>query len=541
MRRSILIVMLDVMVLSVLALTAGQRAGGSRNIPVPLYRWSSMIEEGLRKEQAFIDEVKRLEEQLSQASELAKKALDQADKARNTAGREREGGQEMQERMHSMQLEAERARFATDAAKRDAVLAQQGAELARRQMQEAENRRIAAEQATKKAARKAEEFGERTATAETAVRQAEKIALLAEKEAALAKSEGQRYQFMAQTAETALETIEAQAEDVSAQVQKLQMQLAARDEKMTELQVAEATAQERARTVVQERARLITQGEQATEKVVELSGKVAELEVRKEDAEKTVLVLEEEQRLAEEERQKSIWIRRDEALRRMSISYTEYNSRDQKNFVTRRELVMPLVQVGRAVLVPADFRKLGLGRSFFWGLSDTVTQVKGTVQSVQGSASTRSLESIIMPGKEPQICFIRFSGAMEGALKSISMETLKEQRIKKALLFSSSEMNEHGRVEVIPVIGSDYLSVRRSSGKRPKVGDYLLTDRGEFIGVMVTSKQCYVTPQVLTRTPEPIVIPIMDDKRDGLYFKEFIGTLNRARNRMDEHLKRRKF
>lgn len=76
-------------------------------------------------------------------------------------------------------------------------------------------------------------------------------------------------------------------------------------------------------------------------------------------------------------------------------------------------------------------------------------------------------------------------------------------------------MNGHGRVEISPVIGSNYLTIRRSSGKRPKVGDYLLTDRGGFIGVMATSRQCYVMPQALSRTPEPLVIPIMDRKRDA--------------------------
>jgi len=534
MRRSILIVMIDVMVLSVLALTAGNRTGGKQNIPIPLYRWSAMIEEGLRNEEAFRDEVKRLEAQLASASELAKRALEQADKARDTVGLEREGSKEMQARVHAMELTAEKARAAAALAKREAELAQQTAAEARRQAVEAERRRSDAEQVAEVARQKALESREQTAVAKLA---AEK----ALNEAALARSEGERLQIIAKTAETARKQALQETITADAQIQQLKTQLAQREEKMTELQVLEAAASSRATAIAQERERLVAQGEQATEKVAKLSGQVAELEVRKETAEETVAQLEEEQKLAKEELKKSVWVRREESLRSLNISYTEYNSRDDRSFVTSRELVMPLVQVGRAILMPADFRKLGLGRSFFRGLSDSVTQVEGAVTSVTDESTPLPLESIVVPGLEPQVCFVRFTGSSEGALRSVSMEALKEQRLKTALLFSPGKMNDNGRVEISPVIGSDYLSVRRTSGKKPKVGDYLLTDRGEFIGLMVTGDECYVTPQVLSREPAPVIIPISSDKPRGLYYEEFIDSLNRARERMDEHLKNRRF
>ncbi len=534
MRRSILIVMLDVMVLSVLALTAGQRAGGERNIPIPLYRWSSMIEEGLRKEQAFLDEVQRLEEQLARAAELAKKALEQADKARDTAGREREDSKELQARVHAMELAAEKARAEAALAAREAELAQQTAAEARRQAEASERRRAEAELVAEAARLKAEESVGQTAAA----RLAEEKAL---KEAALARSERERLQMAAQGANEALQEARQEAAVAHTQVKSLQTQLAEREGRLTELKVSEAAARERATVITQERERLVAQGEQATEMVVELSGQVAALEVRKETAEKTVAQLEEEQKLAEEELQKSVWVRREESLRSLNISFTEYNSRDDRSFVTSRELVMPLVQVGRAVLVPADFRKLGLGRSFFGGLSDSVTHVEGTVSSITEDAVPLPLESIVVPGPEPQVCFVRFAGAMDGALNSISMEALKEQRLQNALLFSPGKMNDHSRVEISPLIGRDYLTVRRSSGKKPKVGDYLLTERGEFIGLMVTGDECYVTPQALSRDPAPVLIPIASRARDGLYFEAFIKSLNLARDRMDEHLKNRRF
>jgi hypothetical protein len=486
MRRSILIVMIDVMVLSVLALSAGKRTGGGeRNIPVPLYRWSTVIEEGLRKEQSYQDEVKRLEEQLARTSELAEQVLAQAEQARETAGRERSSSQEMQARLHEMELAAAKARAAAQLAEREAQAAQQTAAEARRQAEEAAQRRAAAERAAEEARGKA------SATA--------------------------------------------------ARMDQLQTELAGRNDRLAELQASAAAAKERALALEQERGRLAEQNEHFASRVASLSGEVAALEVQKQDAEQTVEEFEKAKQMAEAERKKSIWVRRDESLRRLNISYTEYNSQNDRNFVTRRELVMPLVQVGRTVLVPADFRKLGLARSFFGGLSDTVTQVDGTVSSLTGSFNALPLESIVVPGPEPQICLVRFSGALEGALQSITMETLKERRIKEALLFSPDEVNEHGRVEISPIIGSDYLNVRYASGKKPNVGDYLLTDRGEFIGIMVTKEECYVMPEVLSRTPAPISIPIASRSQDGVYFNEFINSLNRARKRMDDHLKIRKF
>ena len=534
MRRSILVVMIDVMVLSVLALTAGQRSGGGRTISVPHYSWSAMVEEGLHKEQGYRDEVHRLQQQLAQAAALAKQALSQADRAFDDAGRERMGTQEMQARLHAMELAAEKARATAVLAKREAELATRATAEAKRRVAESERRRSAAEQAAEQARQQAAESRERTAAA----------TLMAEKslkEAALARSESERLQLIADTAAAARTQALQKATTAGAQIQQLKTQRAEREGKMTDLQISEAAARERAKATERERERLITQGDQTVDKLVKLSGQVAELEVRKETSDQIIAQMQEDQKLAEEELKKSVWVRREESLRGLRISYTEYNSRNNRNFVTKRQLVMPLVKVGRAVLIPADFRKLGLGRSFLGGLSDSVIEVEGTVRSVIGTEAPLPLESIIVRGVEPQVCFVRFTGSLDGALSSISMETLKEKRLQTALLFSPGTLNKHGRVEISPMIGTDYLSVRYSSGERPKVGDYLLSDRGEFIGVMVTRKECYVTPQVLSRKPASIILPIASPQRDGVYFKGFIDNLNRARELMDEHLKNRRF
>lgn len=528
MRRSILIVMLDVMVLSVLALTAGQRGGGAGlNIPVPMYRWSSMIEEGLRKEQAFQDQVAQLEAQLAEAAEIAKQALEQAKQSQEVAGQERAGNLEMQAQLREAELAAERAGARAAAAEREMQLAAEKAAAAEQRALEMEQREATAR--------------ERADAAITAARSAEEAALEAERKALAAERESTLIEQQMAQLRTEQQTAQKEATLSSTQLQALQKELKQREDALTEARAQSIAARERAAVTVEERERLLAESRRRGEELTQLREEMAALEARKEAEAEKLAQLQEEQRRAEEERRKSVWVRRDEALRRLTISYVEYNSHNDQSFRTRRELAMPMVKVGRTVLIPADFRKLGLAKSFFGGLSDRVTDVRGVLAPAAGGGQQLPIRSIVVPGKEPQVCFVEFDGSVSGALESITMDALKEERLKTALLFTPDEVNEHGRVEITPVIGSDYLQVSGTSGKKPKTGDYLLDDRGRFIGVMVTSDECYVTPQVLTRNPAPLSIPVTSGKSDELYFTEFIEKLNLARERVKKHLSQREF
>jgi chemotaxis protein histidine kinase CheA len=521
MRRSILIVMLDVMVLSVLALTSGLRSGGAgSNIPVPLYRWSTMIEEGLRKEQDFQDQVALLQAQLAEASEIARKAMEQAESARSDAGRERAGNREMQSRLHEAELAAERARSR-------AALAEQQAVAAEQRTRELEQREAEARARAAEALSKAE-------SAEEAARTAERDVTAAEAARAALEQEVAKVRLAQQNAASKVTVFEGQ-------IQTLETELARREDELLVARTAAAAARERAAMATEERKHLTEKSEQTAEELSRLREQMAALEVQKATAEKTAAQLEEQQRLAEEESRKSVWVRRDESLRRVIVQYTEYNPSSDRSYTTRRELTMPLVRVGTAVLIPADFRTLGLNNSFFSGLSDRVTDVDGVLSSVAQRGPALPIREIIVPGAEPQVCFVQFDGSVKGALQSITMNTLKEQRLNTALLFKPDDVNANGRVEISPMIGQNYLNVRSSSGKKPSVGDYLLSDRGEFIGVMVTRDVCYVTPQALSRTPSPVHIPMVSAKKDETYFTEFIRKLRQARELVKQHLARRAF
>jgi hypothetical protein len=313
----------------------------------------------------------------------------------------------------------------------------------------------------------------------------------------------------------------------------------AAEQRAQEVALREAAARAQASAVLKERQRLALQNEQTAEKLTQLREKLAALEVQKENEARKVAQLEKERRQALEASKKSVWVQRDAALRRLTIHYTEYNSYSDRSYTTSRELVMPMVKVGKAVLIPADFRKLGLNASFFGGLSDRVSDVTGGLSPLTGTGDQFPIRTIIVPGTEPQVCFVQFDGSVEGALESISMAALKEQRLKSALLFSPDDVNAYGEVEINPVFGSDYLKVRSLTGDKPAVGDYLMSDKGEFIGVMVTKEDCYVTPQVLSRTPPPVQIPLTSANPDETYFTDFIQKLQQARALVKEHLAKR--
>ena len=131
MRRSILVVMLDVMVLSVLALTSRSLRGAGANIPVPASGLSRVLEEGLRNEVGYRSEIARLEAQLKESSNVARQALEQAALAEAKADRERAEGAEALTKLREAELAEERAKSRAILAGREAELVNQQATVAK--------------------------------------------------------------------------------------------------------------------------------------------------------------------------------------------------------------------------------------------------------------------------------------------------------------------------------------------------------------------------------------------------------------------------
>jgi len=519
MRRSILVVMLDVMVLSVLALTSRHLRGGDANIPVPASGLSRVVEEGLRNETGYKNEIARLEAQLKESSDVARKALEQAALAEAKADRERAEGAEALTKLREAELAAERAKSRAALAAREAELVNQQADLAKVRTLELEQRELEAKA-------RADAAHARVQLAEQKAEEAERLAREAE------RSAGDRNSVILALKQEALSARSAQKR-AEERAGELTATLANREADLISAKSAEAEAVAKASVAVSERERLETKTEQVAEELVIARVSVATLEERKMADSEKLAQLERERTAAAEARNQSVWVRRDEAMRRVMIRYTEYAA-NGKSYRTDKQLAMPLVNVGGFKLVPAEFAALGLNKSFFGGLSDRITDVQGVAAPMVGEAKAGSLRALIVPATEPQVCLAHVTGATEGALEPITIQGLKDRRLRTAMLFSPGDVNAYALVEVVPMLGNNYLNVRKLSGTRPKVGDYLLTDRGEFVGVMVKADICYVLPGELNSTPKPVIIPLRSYGKRDVYLSDFVKNLNLARELFEQ-------
>ncbi|WP_372807536.1 hypothetical protein [Pontiella sp.] len=528
MRRSILIVMLDVMVLSVLALTARQRAGGGAgNIPLPAGGMSRMLEEGLRNETAYRDQIARLEAQLKETTALSRAALERADLAEAKSERDRAANLAALEKLRQAEL-------AAAAARSDAEVASREAELVNRQALLAKQRTLELEQ-------KEREAKERADAALVQMKLAEQKAAEAQRKAKLAEQAGAGLDSAVLAAKEDAARARAERDVAQEQLQQLNAALTRRAEELAAAKTEAAEAAAKASVALSERERLAGKNEEVTQKLVQATADAAALEERGKSDKERVARLEAEKQAAVEELGKSVWTRRDDALRRVRIRYTERKASNGQLYQTDKELAIPLVKVGGFTVVPAEFDELGLKKSFFGGLSDRVTDVKGVAAPMVGEGKAGTLQAIMVPATEPQVCLVHVVDSTENALEPITMEGLKQRRLRVASLFSAKDVNAYGLVEIIPMLGRDYLTVRTVSGRRPDVGDYLLTDRGEFIGIMVKSDVCHVLPAKVASSPKPVIIPLRSYGQQETYLGTFIDNLNRARELHDRQADARGF
>ncbi len=550
--------MLDVMVLSVLALTARQQAGeGSTvNIPLPASGLSRMVQEGLRKEADYQDKIALLQEQLNASNDLAKDALEQAKLAEEEAERERSESDEALAKMRAAELAAERAKAEAQLAQREAELVNEQAQLAEARAKEMQQKEAEARERTRElelreiqAKSRADAALERVQLAEAKAVEAERMAKEAEQNAGAKDAEVMALQQQVQLAKSEQEQAEKQAAALTAT-------LVVRENELLSARSAEAAAKAEAKVADAERERLTVKNEQMvseltqakeTAAVMEVQHKdaiekVAAIEEQKQDVEQKVAVLEEEKKAAVAELSKSVWVQRDEALRRVIVSFSEYNTSHGQSYPTSVNLALPLVKMEPFIFVPAEFKTLGLKKNFFGGLSDRITNVRGVVgPMVLEDVKLNKLNAILVPSAEPQVCLVHPSGELNGALEPVTMQGLKEQKMRTALLFSPYDANDFGEVKIYPVIGRDYLKIEPSSGKKPRVGDYLLSDRGQFIGVMIEPDVCSVLAAQLPDAPKPVVIPLTKGASKGFYWTQFTANLNKARSIVDQHMETRKF
>jgi hypothetical protein len=322
---------------------------------------------------------------------------------------------------------------------------------------------------------------------------------------------------------------EAEAEEQLRAAMETERRAARREEdalrKITESAEKEAEARARA-TVAEEELETLRKRAESTQGFIahmregmhEMREQQLELQAELKEARKEQTAAVGKLEEIETERNRSVWVRRDAAMRRFELAMLErdIHSRDDE---LRVALYMPLVDVGGAHMVPATFEDLGLD---WWEI-----QVDGNLTELtlrQGAPHADDLQDVtsdpFVQRSEPRLCYVPVPDGGEGALPAIGIERLKNERIQDALLFKPDRPDESLRVTITPILAADYVNVKTAepaSRVKPRMGDYLLTERGEFIGVLTADNQAYVIPLDLAGRGDLIRLPTGPRNAEGEY------------------------
>lgn len=488
MRRSILVVMLDVMVLSVLSLSLGR---GSSGFVLPVYRWSQIVAEGLEKEQAYRELVEDMQTRLAAAQAESVAAAEAA----REAAIQRRIAEEAAARVEARGSEAE-AR---------ALDAQVRAEVAAQKAREAEERMAAAR-------REEQAIRARTGEIESRSREAE---------------------LRASVLEDAVEQALAAQDQLLARERAVIEQLAAARE-------AQAMAEGRAAQAAEEKQRAERSAENAREYIAFIRRQMVEVESRERETRFELARVEEQkveaeqtlEALAEEQRQ-SVWVRREDAIRRLRVFLGEQSSYSRGRRI--ETMFLPVVQMGAQFVLPTEFDSLGLGwREVQQGGQIVAVDLDIEAFDEEGPV-LRVSDPIVAPTESPRICLVVLPAADEPppALMPLGMEALKAERLQSALLFKKEFPDQRMAVVITPALDGNFISVRPQTPtplvdlrarQRPRAGDYLLTENGRFLGVMISSDRAYVLPVAWPDIERQVRIPVEPPNENGVYERFVVGS-----------------
>jgi len=586
MRRSVLIVMLDVMVLSVLSLTRG---GGDPSNILPVHRWSAIIEQGLAKEQLLNDEIARLKEAAARerkAAELAERLAEMARAETDTSHKREEEAllrariaeelarasaeQEAEARMAAAL--AEQARSAAEQAALDAAAK---AKLAQGRETEAVKRADKARLEATMAEARAREARAKEADAMTKVSIAEKTKTEAEMAAKHALDRAAQARREAITAEMARKDAEKEVEAISetsaeaekerlvavqrakdaekavenaiARAQFAEESVARESDRLTRIEAQLRIAQEEA---VAARERAASAEEAAIQKTEQV--KVAEKDKEKlqtklekvaENAQKLQLVLAETERDAEDaakrldrietERKQSIWVLMPKALRRFDVKIVAHDLISHgRNWDNEKTFQLPLVYMNHVAFAVIDMDSIG----FDWMLigKNRIDSLDITFQDVSGDKVPMRMQSdVLVNNSEPRVMFLPVmnSKGNDDVLKPMGIERIRSEQIVEGVLFKKDAGDESVRVQVTPTHGN-YVSIRKKLDTKTSikagVGDYVTTANGLYVGVMVTKEICYVLPPTLVGKQNYTRIPITR-KQGEKYFNSFSAAADQVK------------
>ncbi len=534
--------MVDVMVLSVLSMQVGD---GDSRFPIPIHRWAELIERGLQKEQDYQKKISELEAAIASTRDGMKKAelaallaREKEQMAKDAAARARAEAEKARERESQSVAAARKAEIEARSSEAEKSLVAQDAARARARKEKALALALEAEK------RAAAAIERSNLAQEELERKLKRIAEIKTREAEILKKARQA-EFRARQAENHADDMEERM----AQARKDIERAAAKEREYAELmaQAREKEAEIRGRAVVIEGA-LKEAKETIEEKnadVVELSGKVVGLAHSEKEARRELgRVAEEKVELAAElneikkDEQSSIWIRRDESMLRLRIYMIEKDIRSEDD-VKDKTLYLPLLDMGGEMVIVSEFNTLELD---WWEIQVDLNVVKVLYAisdpAGEGQPESGRARSLLYRKDEPRVIYLPFSDVQGEAkgLSVIGMQKLKKERIQDALLFKPTDPDRHLRVKVTPLLRENYLSVKNTENKpdlKIRAGDYILTERGRFVGVMVTRDKCFVLPLKLPDSGKSGTIPLIKNPGQS-YYRSFVEEARNLKKRIKE-------
>lgn len=537
MKRSVLIVMIDVMVLSVLSLNIGR--GASSSFLLPVYQWNTLIQKGLEREKEYRQELQDLKIRAEQAEKKAMEAgelLDRHKVLSDSAARQASDlAQRESEAYRKMQKAAEEARAA-----------ELQAQVALEQKKLAEQVRAQAEVEKKEALLKAEQAEKAAAEAAITARTArereqevlQRIAGMQQESATLLDQQIQTSKLLQDTrherdmTHAEMQRLLEAKEELTAREKTALEQADAERKKAAELLVQVRLAEAQAKDAESRAESSQTYINALRERIV--STKLAEQEVtmRLQQAEQQSAELKAKMESIEAEKNQSVWIQRDQALTVCSVSLGALSRHTGERTLFQEDLYLPVTLIGGQPCLVADFDQLGLSQ---WHVQygDNMNAVEYTVSSPSTNAARiRLTHPILADPQAPRVCYLPVSvsnGALPG-LTLCGMARLKQERIQEALAFSPANPDTSVRVLLTPALDERFLTVKPVqtkglfSRRELRQGDYLLTETGFFIGLMITHDKAYVVPDAPLRTDEPAFkVPLLNADPTNTYFTTFSG------------------
>ncbi len=557
MRKSVLILMLDVLVLSVLSMIVGER--GSQ-YPLPVYRWANVVEQGMAKEDEYHDRIALLEQQLDERQGLLKEAAENMRKVREQENRTR--------------LEADFARkknldLAGKIDQMEKLLAQTHASLEqeRKKVEQATDQKhrtemdVALEQEKRKLTREElARLNQQQQDAMARIKDMEKKVREAEFQAKIARDRQQqataRMLELAQREKQTRNQVAVSEQKLEHKEKQIEMLLnnartAEADARKRELlalaEMEEAVKREqRERDVAREHEEARKKAEQQARTsqnyIIHLHQNLADAKIREKQALSRMEVAREKAEMIEErlddlrtDRKGSLWVLRDKAIRHLIVIMVEEDF-GSINDLKDVDLYLPLIKLGEQCFLPSHFRGLELDWWEIHNDSEIVT-LRYTMECIGEDRTTRDLtQPIFAPDTEPRFCLIPVQGSdAADALEVKGIEAIKQERLQTAFLFPQDNPNRGIQVDLTPTIQGDYLMIKPSDSKaklKPREGDYLLTDTGRFVGIMVTKEKCYVMPK--TMLPHPArgtFIPLRQNEKNAI-FKAFVQAADNVRDKI---------